>query len=59
MFEDVPSPIDLRLMSDAREWEATAMVKRPWRTEFFDCFAAEINAARHVKTQRPAGFAGA
>ena len=46
MFEDVPSPIDLRLMSDAREWEATAMAKRPWRTEFFDRFAAEIAASR-------------
>ena len=45
MFEDVPSPIDLRLMSDAREWEATAMAKRPWRTEFFDRFAAEIAAS--------------
>jgi len=46
MFEDVPSPIDLRLMSDAREWEATAMAKRPWRTEFFDRFASEIAASR-------------
>jgi len=51
MFEDVPSPIDLRLMSDAREWEATAMAKRPWRTEFFDRFAAEI-AASSVPVRR-------
>jgi ubiquinone/menaquinone biosynthesis C-methylase UbiE len=36
---DVPSPIDLRLLSDASEWEATAMEKRPWRTEFFAKFA--------------------
>lgn len=45
MFEDVPSPIDLRLMSDASEWEATAMSKRPWRTEFFAEFAAALKAA--------------
>ncbi len=45
MIEDVPSPIDLRLMADAREWEATAMSKRPWRTEFFAQFAAAIASA--------------
>ena len=42
MHRDVPSPIDLRQMSDARAWEASAMTKRPWRTEFFDRFAREI-----------------
>ncbi|RQO54367.1 class I SAM-dependent methyltransferase [Paucibacter sp. KBW04] len=42
MLSDVPSPIDLRLMRDAREWEKTAMSKRPWRTEFFEAFASEI-----------------
>ena len=42
MLSDVPSPIDLRLMRDAREWEETAMSKRPWRTEFFKAFASEI-----------------
>jgi ubiquinone/menaquinone biosynthesis C-methylase UbiE len=45
MIEDVPSPIDLRLMADAREWEASAMSKRPWRTEFFAAFASAIAAA--------------
>jgi ubiquinone/menaquinone biosynthesis C-methylase UbiE len=39
---DVPSPIDLRLIADASEWEATAMQKRPWRTEFFAKFADEL-----------------
>lgn len=39
---DVPSPIDLRIMADALEWEQTAMTKRPWRTEFFERFAVEI-----------------
>ncbi len=42
MFSDIPSPIDLRLMRDAREWEETAMSKRPWRIEFFEAFASEI-----------------
>jgi len=32
--EDVPSPIDLRSMHDAREWAASAMIKRPWREDF-------------------------
>jgi ubiquinone/menaquinone biosynthesis C-methylase UbiE len=39
---DVPSPIDLRLIADASEWEATAMQQRPWRTEFFAKFADEL-----------------
>ena len=46
MLPDVPSSIDLRLMSDAREWEASAMSKRPWRTEFFERFASAIEAAQ-------------
>lgn len=45
MIQDVPSPIDLRLISDAREWEATALSKRPSRTEFFAKFAAAIGSA--------------
>lgn len=45
MHIDVPSPIDLHLMSDASEWEQSAMAKRPWRTEFFARFASEIEAA--------------
>src|SRR3984957_17273214 len=39
---DVPSPIDLRVMSDASEWEATAMEKRPWRAECVAKFADEL-----------------
>jgi SAM-dependent methyltransferase len=39
---DVPSPVDLRLLSDASAWESTAMEKRPWRTEFFTKFADEL-----------------
>jgi SAM-dependent methyltransferase len=42
MLEDVPSPIDLRLPTDARAWEASAMSKRPWRVEFFAVFASAL-----------------
>jgi ubiquinone/menaquinone biosynthesis C-methylase UbiE len=42
MRGDVPSPIDLRQMPDAAEWEQSAMSKRPWRAEFFARFASEI-----------------
>jgi predicted acetyltransferase len=42
LCSDVPSPIDLRRMSDAMDWEAGALAKRPWRTEFFAEFAAAI-----------------
>lgn len=42
MSNDVPSPIDLRTPHDAKDWEATAMQKRPWRTEFFEAFARQI-----------------
>jgi len=49
---DVPSPIDLRLMADASQWEATAMAKRPCRRAFFAKFIDEIGqlqpAARKV-----------
>ena len=43
---DVPSPIDLREMTDARQWADEAMVKRPWRTEFFAAFAEQLEAGR-------------
>jgi SAM-dependent methyltransferase len=51
MIEDVPSPIDLRMMSDAREWAANAMIRRPWRADFFARFAAEIVSAA-IKVKR-------
>lgn len=38
---DVPSPIDLRQMTDALEWERTAM-QRPFRLDFFDAFTREL-----------------
>jgi SAM-dependent methyltransferase len=42
MTTDVPSPIDLRLMEDARPWADAALGKRPVRPEFFDTFARLI-----------------
>jgi SAM-dependent methyltransferase len=36
---DVPSPIDLRQMRDARPWAEAALGKRPVRPEFFETFA--------------------
>ena len=38
----MPSPIDLRSEPDAREWARTAMLKRPWRTEFFGRITEEL-----------------
>lgn len=43
---DVPSPIDLQSQKDAIAWEHNAMTVRPWRVEFFACFAAEISKVR-------------
>lgn len=40
---DVPSPIDLRNIADAREWERTAM-QRPFREDFFAAFTHELEA---------------
>jgi SAM-dependent methyltransferase len=42
MLIDVPSPIDLRNMKDAREWADSALLKRPFRAEFFAAFALAI-----------------
>lgn len=39
---DVPSPIDLRQISDAREWADSANLKRPWREEFFAEFSRSL-----------------
>lgn len=44
MLQDVPSPIDLRLMPDALEWERTANEKRPYRAKIFAGFAKELIA---------------
>ena len=38
---DVPSPIDLKDMVDAQEWERTAM-QRPFREEFFEAFNTQL-----------------
>lgn len=41
MIKEIPSPIDLRKMDDAKEWEKTAM-DRPYRLEFFEQFYLEL-----------------
>jgi hypothetical protein len=46
LIEDVPSPIDLRSATDAGEWAAAAMAKRPWRTDFFAAIADAMAASR-------------
>jgi len=33
---DVPSPVDLKDMNDARDWAAQVMKRRPYRTTFFN-----------------------
>lgn len=38
---DVPSPIDLKNMADALEWERTAM-QRPFREEYFEAFYSQL-----------------
>lgn len=42
-IQEVASPIDLRDSQDAQQWAAEANLKRPWRYEFFDYYAALIN----------------
>lgn len=44
MIEDVPITVDFRIPEHAQEWAASAMSIRPWRAEFFDAFAAVIEA---------------
>lgn len=40
--EDVPSPIDLKNLQDALQWEQEANIKRPSRTQFFQFYADEL-----------------
>jgi len=58
MTIDVPSPIDLRLMSDARPWAEAALGKRPVRPEFFEAFAREVgvDGARVLELGSGPGF---
>jgi len=44
MLDDIPSPIDLRLMPDALEWARTATAKRPYREDIFADFAKELRS---------------
>lgn len=42
MQPEIPSPIDLRDPATAADWADSALVKRPWRPEFFQAFADTI-----------------
>lgn len=42
---DVPSPIDFHDMAQARKWVEKTVADRPWRPQFFQAFAAALNAA--------------
>ena len=42
-MKDIPSPIDLKDMNDAREWANKAFVARPYRTKFLDIFSQKIS----------------
>ncbi len=44
MPDDVPSPIDLQTLEDARDCERSALRARPWRIEFFEPFGSELSA---------------
>lgn len=50
--QDVPSPIDLRTMVDARAWADKAMGARPWRADFFACFAHQLRQLRLIAAPR-------
>jgi SAM-dependent methyltransferase len=39
---DVPSPIDFQSIADAEAWAGSAMVKRPYREEFFRAFVEQL-----------------
>ena len=47
---DVPSPIDLRLMEDARVWTAEANQKRPSRDRFFQEISSSIRSVMAIKS---------
>lgn len=43
--QDVPSPIDLQAVADARAWAEVANQVRPWRIAFFEAIAEHIDPA--------------
>lgn len=45
---DVPSPMDLRRMDHALDWEASAMAKRPSRAEFFAAMVRALAGCRNT-----------
>lgn len=49
---DVPSPIDLRQLTDAQAWAETALAKRPDRPLFFARFAQGLREAPALPRRR-------
>ncbi len=47
---DIPSPIDLRLMEDARVWTEEASLKRPCRTRFFQEISSSMRSVMPIKS---------
>ncbi len=47
--QDVPSPIDLRDMSDAQAWAETANSARPWRAAFFEAMTEAIAPSKRAR----------
>lgn len=52
MEPDVPSPIDLRVMTDAKEWDANALLKRPSRPRIFRAFSSALASAGFPRSQQ-------
>ena len=50
-MNDVESPIDLRNLKDALEWQETVNVKRPWRKDFFDYYVDLIRPCSSEQCQ--------
>jgi SAM-dependent methyltransferase len=44
MAQDIPSQGDLRVVKEPREWEQTAMKKRPWRIELFELITRRLSS---------------
>lgn len=58
-MQDVPSPVDLQQLNDARVWASEVMEKRPYRIKFFAEFALHLintNASAVLELGSGPGF---
>ncbi|WP_151980641.1 class I SAM-dependent methyltransferase [Acinetobacter guerrae] len=51
MSLDIPSPINLKNLDDAKAWELSANIKRPWRYDFFSYYLQNIEQNNNAKLQ--------